>query len=141
MAYALGFPKDVTKLIYGMRDKNNWNGDKFKSTPVGRLFTWPGLRPQYMLALDSWPQCQIERDPEAPFFFGWGQEEGVSDCVEGVSLDWCIGDHLVVYQQHSNYVWHCNEDALLRLERCYGDLAKPFDFFTCEPCLPNNEIP
>ena len=29
--------------------------------------------------------------------------------------------------------------ACLRLEKCWGDLANPFDFFTCEPCLPNNE--
>ena len=116
MAYALGFPKDITKLIYSMRDPNNWNGDKFKSTPVGRLFTWPGLRPQYMLALNSWPQCQIERDPEA-------------------------GDHLAVYRQDPKYDFSYHENAVLRLERCYGDLAKPFDFFTCEPCLPNNEIP
>ena len=142
MAYALGFPKDVTKLIYIMRDPNNWNGDKFKSTPVGRLFTWPGLRPQYMLALDSWPQCRMERDPEAPFFFGWGQIESISAFVEGVSVDSTrIGDNLTVLRQDPKYDFSYHFHAVLKLERCYGDLAKPFDFFTCEPCLPNNEIP
>ena len=56
MAYALGFPKDVTERIYSMRDGKNWNGDKYRSTPVGRLFTWPHLRPQYMIEPHSPPQ-------------------------------------------------------------------------------------
>ena len=73
---------------------------------------------------------------------GWGQKEGVSAFVEGVSVDSTrIGDNLTVLRQDPKYDFSYHFNAVLRLERCYGDLAKKFDFFTSEPCLPNSEIP
>ncbi len=140
MAYALGFSKDVTALIYSMRDKNNWNADKNRSTPLGRLFTWPHLRPQYILEPDSWPQCILGRDPEPPCFVGRGQEKGVH--AEVYERSWVSPfDNTSVYKVDPEYSSCYDEVAVLRLETCWGDLTKPFDFFTCEPCLPNNETP
>ena len=137
MAYALGFPKDVTKLLYGMRDANNWNGDKFKSTPLSRLFLWPQHRPQYMLAPGN-PRCTLGRDPEPPCFVGRGQEEGVY--AEVPARSWVsFFDNVCVYQNDLDYPETYDEVAVLRVMACWGDLAKPLDFFTCEPCLPNNE--
>ena len=128
MAYALGFSKDVTALIYSMRDGRNWNGDKFRSTPLGRLFT------------GSAPQCTLDRDPESPCFVGRGQEEGVYAEVEKLSSV-SPYDNVALYKQDPEHPWCYDEVAVLRLAECWADLAKPADFFSCEPCLPNNEMP
>ncbi len=137
MAYALGFPKDVTELLYSMRDPNSWNGDKNRSTPLGKLFSWKGFEQDVPV---SFPRCSIERDPLAPRFVGRGQEEGVDAKV--YTRSWASPyDNVCLYQQDLAFPWCFDEVAVLRVTECYSDLAKPFDFFTCEPCLPNNENP
>ena len=40
MAYALGFPKDVTGRIYSMRDAKNWNGDKYRRGATRDVANW-----------------------------------------------------------------------------------------------------
>ena len=40
MAYAFGFPPDVTNLIYSFRDKNNWNGDKYRRGSTRDAANW-----------------------------------------------------------------------------------------------------
>ena len=40
MAYALGFPKDVTERIYSMRDPRNWNGDKYRRGATRGVAMW-----------------------------------------------------------------------------------------------------
>ena len=40
MAYALGFPKDVTEHIYSMRDAKNWNGDKYRRGANRDVANW-----------------------------------------------------------------------------------------------------
>ena len=40
MAYALGFPKDVTGRIYSMRDAKNWNGDKYRRGATRDVAMW-----------------------------------------------------------------------------------------------------
>jgi hypothetical protein len=57
MAYVFGLPHDVTALIYAFRDPLSWNGDKHRTTPLGRLFKDDDL--------------QIERAPRAPYFQYW----------------------------------------------------------------------
>ena len=57
MAYAFGLPRDVTDLIYSFRDPRNWNGDKYRSTPLGALF--------------KSGQLEIIREPAAPCFQYW----------------------------------------------------------------------
>ena len=54
MAYVFGLPRDVTDLIYRFRDPLNWNGDKYRSTPLGALFKSGHL--------------DIVREPAAPYF-------------------------------------------------------------------------
>jgi hypothetical protein len=60
MAYCLGMPRDVTALIYDFRDPLSWNGDRHRTTPLGRLFK------------DS--DLQVEREPWAPYFQSWRGE-------------------------------------------------------------------
>ena len=57
MAYVFGLPRDVTDLIYSFRDPLNWNGDKYRSTPLGALFKSGHL--------------EIIREPLAPYFQYW----------------------------------------------------------------------
>ncbi len=40
MAYAFGFPKDVTELLYSMRDGKNWNLDKTKKAATRDCANW-----------------------------------------------------------------------------------------------------
>jgi hypothetical protein len=40
MAYAFGFPPDVTNLIYSFRDKTNWNGDKYRRGSTRNAANW-----------------------------------------------------------------------------------------------------
>lgn len=138
MAYALGFPKDVTGLLYSMRDKNNWNRDKYQSTPLGKLLTWPGL-PHGVVDPGSFPRCGLEIDPEPPTFVGRGQVEGVE--AEVYTMSWVSHyPNVCVRQQDPDYPWCYDEVVVLRLSACWDDFAKPPDFFTCEPCLPNNQV-
>ena len=54
MAYIFGLPSDVTDLIYSFRDPLNWNGDKYRTTPLGALF--------------KSGHFEIVREPAAPYF-------------------------------------------------------------------------
>ena len=40
MAYVFGFPKDVTELLYSMRDGKNWNLDKTKKAATRDCANW-----------------------------------------------------------------------------------------------------
>ena len=85
MAYALGFPKDITDQIYDFRDPKNWNGDKYKTTPLGALFKTGELL--------------IVRRPSAPYFQYWkGEIYKVEDCMPDGSQS-----NLVVWQREDDF--------------------------------------
>jgi hypothetical protein len=70
MAYVFALPKDVTDLIYAFRDPLSWNGDKHRTTPLGRLFK------------DS--DLQVAREPWALYFLSC---RGVIYKVESAGYD------------------------------------------------------
>lgn len=82
MAYALGFPKDVTERIYSMRDPRNWNGDKYRRGATRDVANWwDGVPPNFrnmelekeltvIISNDGYPSLICHKDcPKKPELF------------------------------------------------------------------------
>ena len=82
MAYVFGLPRDVTDLIYSFRDPLNWNGDKYRSTPLGALFKSGHL--------------EIIREPLAPYFQYW---RGVIYQIEDFPDDFFDPPNITVWER------------------------------------------
>ena len=137
MAYALGFPKDVTERIYSMRD---WRLEGVKAKGGTRLSR----------------EVMVWRDPPPPFYFNSSVDE------REIRLD--TRDYTLDYEPNWSVWWSGRsgvgffeyEDARARIGRaslpytfesytesknkklniraCCKDLSRPVDHFVCQSC-------
>ena len=105
MAYAFGLPRDVTDLIYSFRDPRNWNGDKYRSTPLGALF--------------KSGQLEIIREPAAPYFQYW---EGVIYQIDAYPTDYMAPPNITVWAKMPESDFCYLEASCVWLRRACTDL-------------------
>ena len=115
MAYVFGFPKDVTELLYSMRDGKNWNLDKTKKAATRDCANWyPRSRSAYN------PGMTVVR---------YEEEYGLPNPPSNwVGASW----HVIATDRHGDsipehYIQYFHEQD--RRTETVKEL-----FFTCEPC-------
>ena len=99
MAYVFCLPRDVTDVIYSFRCPRNWNGDKYRTTPLGALFKSGHLG--------------ITREPAAPYFQYW---EGVIYQIDDYPNDY-IPPNITVWERRSESAFCYLEASCVWLRR------------------------
>ena len=139
MAYALGFPKDVTERIYSMRD---WRLEEVKAkggTKLSReVAVWREPPPPfYFIDYDvvertKWlynhGRYMFDDDPDWYIIFpgrhgvGVFDYGGVQQYIRRASLP------------HSSESFTESKEKKLNIRACCQDLSRPVDHFVCQPC-------
>jgi hypothetical protein len=150
MAYALGFPRDVTDLIYSMRD---WRGEMVRAsggTPSRLCFeigVWPVSQEKPRLRPIGMPYYEVQSDNEDPEYGEvvldlWSREGGYVQ-IERHSLqpEWIGG---ISYSNFKSFRLRESRGRVsgkfLRLQK-QNDLHVQQMWFQCEPCESRQPMP
>ena len=142
MAYAFGFPKDVTDRMYSMRD---WRLEEVKEKGGTKLSReiWVSHRPPPPFYFNNYDLAERERkrlvetyeEPNwrltwQPSGVGFWKYDGVG-FFQYANGEAHIGRHRIPYT-FASYTESKNKK--LNIRACCKDLSRPVDHFVCQPC-------